>query len=226
MFIVYEIRNKINNMIYVGMHKCDDDEDYYMGSGTKIREAIIKFGREKFEKRTLYSFSTKEEMIAKEAEIVNDDFVDRLDTYNMIKGGVMYSDHVLVVNKNGKYLKVDKNDERISIGELFGISKNKVVVRDEEGNRFIVKVDDPRYLKGELKFTWVGRKHAEIAKRKIGEKNSKNQSGSGNSQFGKIWIFNEQTKQNNKIPKNDLDTWISNGWKIGRKMKYTALAYG
>jgi hypothetical protein len=61
---------------------------------------------------------------------------------------------------------------------------------------------------------WVGRKHLEESKRKIGVANSVKQKGEGNSQFGKCWITNEI--ESKKIHKGDL---IPEGWRLGRKLK-------
>jgi len=81
----------------------------------------------------------------------------------------------------------------------------------------MVSKDDPRYLSGELVGTWTGRRHTEESKRKIGKANSIAQRGSGNSQYGKIWIYNEQLKKSMSIKKDDP---IPEGWKKGRKIKW------
>ena len=61
---------------------------------------------------------------------------------------------------------------------------------------------------------WTGRKHREDSKNKIGEKNSKNQKGIKNSQYGTMWITNGI--ENKKIKKNDI---IPIGWNLGRFIK-------
>ena len=43
-YLIYEIKNKLNGMIYVGKHVTDDINDSYMGSGLRIRYAIKKYG--------------------------------------------------------------------------------------------------------------------------------------------------------------------------------------
>ncbi len=58
---------------------------------------------------------------------------------------------------------------------------------------------------------WTGKKHREDTKRLIGAKNSVKQSGSGNSQFGTIWITNGV--ENKKIKSVDA---IPDGWHKGR----------
>lgn len=58
-----------------------------MGSGSKLRNAIKKYGIESFEKKTLYIFDNKKDALKKEYEIVNEEFVNRKDTYNLTIGG-------------------------------------------------------------------------------------------------------------------------------------------
>ena len=51
-------------------------------------------------------------------------------------------------------------------------------------------------------------------------KNSKHQSGAGNSNYGKVWIYNESLKISKSVPKYDLDKWLNEGWLKGRKLKF------
>lgn len=74
-------------MIYIGKHQTNDVNDGYMGSGLRIQRAIKKYGLENFEKTILFECSSLEEMNAKDAEIVNEDFIARDDVYNIKLGG-------------------------------------------------------------------------------------------------------------------------------------------
>lgn len=51
-------------------------------------------------------------------------------------------------------------------------------------------------------------------------KNSKIQSGEGNSNYGNVWIYNDEIKKSKLIPKSLLEDFLSNGWNKGRKMKF------
>jgi hypothetical protein len=86
-YIVYKISNTINNKIYVGYHSTVNINDDYLGSGKHILNAIKKYGSHNFKKEILYVFPNKEEALLKEAEIVNKEFVNRKDTYNLKLGG-------------------------------------------------------------------------------------------------------------------------------------------
>jgi hypothetical protein len=87
LFILYKITNQLNKKIYVGIHKTQNINDGYYGSGKLIQAAIKKYGKENFVKEILYICDSLEEIIALEREIVNEEFVSRKDTYNISLGG-------------------------------------------------------------------------------------------------------------------------------------------
>lgn len=86
-YTIYKLINKINNKIYIGKHKTNDLNDGYLGSGKIILKALSKYGKENFSKEYLFIFDSEDEMNAKEREIVNEDFITREDTYNLVLGG-------------------------------------------------------------------------------------------------------------------------------------------
>jgi hypothetical protein len=97
-YYLYEIKNIVNNKIYVGVHQTKDINDGYMGSGTVINKAYEKYGKDMFVKTILEYFDSRDAMINREKEIVNEDFLSRDDTYNLRRGGTGGFDYI---NKNG-----------------------------------------------------------------------------------------------------------------------------
>jgi hypothetical protein len=61
---------------------------------------------------------------------------------------------------------------------------------------------------------WIGKKHKEESKSKIGLFNSIAQKGENNCQYGTHWITNGI--ENKKIKKNDV---FPDDWKYGRTVK-------
>lgn len=84
---LYKITNLLNNKIYVGVHSSNKENDNYMGSGVGIKNAIKKYGVKNFKKEIIEYFENAVDMINREKEIVNEDFVKDEKTYNMTKGG-------------------------------------------------------------------------------------------------------------------------------------------
>lgn len=151
-YTIYKTTNLLNGMIYIGCHSTDNLNDSYIGSGTEIYKDIRKYGKGNFKKEILFVYDTEKEMLDKERELVNEHFILRSDTYNILKGGGGFSakDCVAVKDKYGNNMLVNKNDARYLSGELKAISKGLVVAIDKNGNKHHISVDDPRYISGEF----------------------------------------------------------------------------
>ena len=93
-YYLYEIKNNLNGKIYVGVHKTKNLDDGYMGSGKVINSAISKYGIDNFTKTILETFETKEQMFAREREIVTEEFLMREDVYNLRRGGLGGFDYI------------------------------------------------------------------------------------------------------------------------------------
>lgn len=101
-YIVYQTTNKLNNKIYIGVHKTEtpDEFDGYLGNGvyiyrpssyshpkTHFQYAIKKHGIKNFIRTIIKVFETEEEAYNLEAELVTKEFIMREDTYNEVLGG-------------------------------------------------------------------------------------------------------------------------------------------
>lgn len=53
-------------------------------------------------------------------------------------------------------------------------------------------------------------------KEKFSKAQSISQSKEGNSQFGTCWVYNSTLQKSMKIPKNELQCYLKEGWKKGR----------
>lgn len=86
-FIVYETVNTINGKKYIGVHRCEDYDDVYFGSGKLLKAAIEKYGVENFHRYILYVYDNAAEAFAKEKELVSDEVVKSEKYYNIAHGG-------------------------------------------------------------------------------------------------------------------------------------------
>ena len=87
---VYQITNNINGKIYVGKRscRCDINNDKYFGSGTHLKSAIKKYGKQNFSKTIIDICETADQAYELEELIVDIDFIKRYDTYNLCGGGI------------------------------------------------------------------------------------------------------------------------------------------
>lgn len=202
--LVYKVTNLINGMIYVGKHSTEDINDGYMGSGKYINRAIAKYGLENFQKEVLYKFGTEEEAFLKEAEIVNEEFVRRKDTYNITLGGFgsWYASNISRTPEIRRELALKMNSVTWSNDE-FRLRKSK---ETSERNKRLHK-------EGKMKpVDRTGSKHSDEAKMKM-KIAASNRSPEQNSQFGTCWITNGTKSV--KIVKGSI---LPEGWRLGRKL--------
>lgn len=129
MHIVYLTINIKNRKIYVGVHGADTDSvfDGYIGNGINIyqpstnkfpktifQKAVKKYGFDAFQRITLFRCETPEEAYEIESVIVNEDFLQRKDVYNMKLGGIVSPDCSKDIHRydlNGNYLQSWKSIE-------------------------------------------------------------------------------------------------------------------
>jgi hypothetical protein len=87
LYTIYKITNKMTGQIYIGQHITDNLNDGYMGSGSRIINSVAKYGKDQFDKEILFVFDNFDDMDRSEAELVNEEFIKRPDTYNVVLGG-------------------------------------------------------------------------------------------------------------------------------------------
>jgi hypothetical protein len=89
-FILYKTTNLINKKEYIGIHQTSNINDGYLGSGLAMKRAIIKYGKKNFKREILeYCFSI-DDLIRREKELVNEEWINRENTYNLKTGGNSY----------------------------------------------------------------------------------------------------------------------------------------
>jgi 5-methylcytosine-specific restriction endonuclease McrA len=86
-YIVYETTNKVNNKKYIGVHKCVDYDDGYLGSGTAFKHALKKYGRANFYRTIVDVFDNADEALYLERKLVTEEIVKSGAYYNLVVGG-------------------------------------------------------------------------------------------------------------------------------------------
>lgn len=215
-YTIYKITNLLDGKIYIGSHKTKKLDDNYMGSGKYLKRAQEKYGIENFKKEILFVFETAEEMYAKEAEIVNEDFLATENTYNLKIGGFGGWDY-----NNAKFTRED----RTNMGKRGGDSYSNRLKEDEDFARLdrenksiraknlhqegrLPKVFTTEFNTMQSKKAWS---ESATEKRNSTRKIKRFQQLENNSQFGTTWIWHELIG-NKKIQKELLVEYLYQGW--------------
>lgn len=196
-YYLYQITNKVNQKIYVGVHKTQSLDDGYMGSGKVLKRAIEKHGLENFEKAILETFDSAEAMFAREKEVVDETFLARADVYNLRRGGSGGFDYI---NSNRT------TEEWSRIGKL-ARAKSPGNIGKARTAEWLLNMSNS--LKGREP-AFKGKTHTNESRARIGLANSSSR-GLKNSQYGSFWIADGT---NSKKVKGD----IPEGWRRGRIM--------
>jgi len=218
-YTIYKITNQIDGKFYIGSHKTKNLNDDYMGSGKYLIRAQEKYGIENFEKDILFVFETADEMYAKEAEIVNEDFLATENTYNLRVGGFGGFDFI---NKNKLYgfsdpevAKRGRAATNLVLEERYGPDWRKVIsalgsassqTPEAKAKAASTKRANGTFGKVEQMCT-----DEAIKKKKSAFERNNHQQGSKNSQYGKMWITNGMESKSIK-----KDQPIPHGWRKGR----------
>ena len=204
---IYKTTCNVTGKYYVGMHSTCNLEDGYMGSGLRLRRSIRKYGVENHTKEILEYLPTREELVLREIEIITKELISEDLCMNLVVGG------------QGGFISI----EGATKGGLTSgnIHKNKLINDVEylkERQKISSKTIKESFKNGKIKsFNWKGYQHTEESK-KLMSKSSKGMGiGETNSQYGTCWITNNGI--NKKIKKEDLETYLNEGWLKGRNLK-------
>jgi len=219
-YIVYKITNSVNDKIYIGVHKTTNLDDGYLGSGTCIRRAVDKYGKENFTKEVLAFCNSSEEMYGLEEVLVTEEFVKHKNTYNIRQGGRGGWDHVNSnpeLYKEAKMKGAIKGHERIK--ELWETDPEFVRKRKAVSSKVGIMMRDKGigiFAPG-VCYDRTGKLHSEDAKRKMRDTHKRNehQQKEKNSQYGTRWISNFELKKCKKVKQEQVDCYLDNGWVVG-----------
>jgi hypothetical protein len=202
---IYKTTNLLSGKYYIGMHSTDDLEDGYLGSGTRLRYSINKYGKENFKREILEFCETRDELIKRETEIININEVAKFDCINLKvggQGGFVSEEHMKKCQLAGAkaYILKFNNDEN------FRKSRNQKSSETIKKNHLEGKMNPKRFK---------DKKHSDKTKQLISEKMKGMGIGENNSQYGTCWITKDGA--NKKIKKEEIETYLNEGWLRGRK---------
>jgi len=232
---LYKITNTINNKIYIGVHRTDNINDNYMGSGKILKRSQSKYGIKNFTKEILHTFPTYMEALDEERRIVTTEFIERKDNYNIKEGGFgscKWSKEVIQhLSDKGKkrwndpifvqkMLRSLKSEERkTKIGNKFRTwmvnNPEKLKEKMNKINKDPIKIEKTRQKHLGTKRNTEARKNiSKGLQLKINTTPGLKEKISGKNM---IYIFNKSTDTIKRISRNDP---IPDNWVLGsRPMK-------
>jgi hypothetical protein len=158
-YILYKTTNLVNDKTYIGIHKTNNLDDGYLGSGFALLEAVEKYGKENFKREILEFCNSYDELLELEKIYVDINWVRDKSNYNLKTGG--QSSGILSEeskNKISETLKKKYKNGEIIINRKNGIIPwNKGLNYDEE---YRFKISEG--LKGRIPWN-KGLKGAQVA---------------------------------------------------------------
>ena len=222
---LYKTTCAVNGRFYYGIHSTSNLEDGYLGSGIALGKSIRKYGKEAHTKEIIEFFETREELCAKEAEVVNEDLLKNGNCMNLILGG----GGLQPAKGTPAYEKMFGSDVQRKRQGKGQISQRRLRQTDPEWTERVFQKNSAaqrkRVEEGRNDFAagkiWLGKKHRSETRSKMSASHRANgdQQGSKNSQWGTSWIHHPELKVNKKVPQDEVDSFLALGWIRGRKMK-------
>ena len=195
LWTVYQIENRVNSRLYIGVHNTVDPNDDYMGSGKVIKRAIQKHGIENFKKIILLATEDRAKAFALEKQLVTLDRIESGELYNLKEGGEGGWDFV-------------HDAQRILRAENPEWAKRESDRKRENAIRLKLSLNLPKGV-------WKGKKHSLETIIKMKKSHIGIQSGSKNSRFGSVWVTNGT--ESKSLPKDQAEVLMDQGWVRGRK---------
>jgi hypothetical protein len=190
---IYKTTNLLSGKYYIGMHSTDNLEDGYLGSGTYLRRSINKHGKENHSIEILEFLNSREELAARESEIVTLQEIAKKECMNLKVGGRGGIDSTMrqLSKEKRDWLRDNDSSWNAAAGERVsqGLKRS---YQSRPGN-------------------FTGKTHSLATIEKMKQVAKGRGVGNQNSQYGTCWITNGSL--NKKIKKTDP---IPEEWYKGR----------
>ena len=205
---IYKTTCNVTGRYYIGMHSTDKLDDGYMGSGKRLWFSINYHGKHNHTKEILEYCNSRVELKEREKDIVNEELLNENLCMNLKTGGdggLVDERHKKVFTDAGKQNLIKTKEQREM--SLAKVRKNK---KYKEGMSKSL-INFFKTNEGNFK----NKTHSDETKKLISEKRKGTGIGETNSQYGTCWITRDGA--NKKIKKENLETYLNEGWVKGRK---------
>jgi len=227
---LYKLTNKINNKIYIGVHRTDKLDDGYMGSGIMLKRAKNKYGIDNFEKNIIKFFDTYKEALDAERIIVNMEFISDSNNYNVREGGFgncKWSPEMIIIMSNTAKELWNNDEHRLKMGKITSDPERNIKIGKKVSEWIKMHPDEHKIRMDKInknpdKIKKTADKHRGMKRTETTKKNVSNALkelyienpalGITISGRGSKYIYNPLTQEIKRISK---DEYIIEGWIYG-----------
>lgn len=192
----YKTTNIINSRYYLGMHSTNRIDDGYLGSGTRLRYEVTKYGRDNFKVEIIKYFNSREDLVQAEMQLITEQDLNSVNCLNLITGGNGFS---IETSRCANEIRKQKLQQDVDWREAYILklkdTKKEWVKNLTQQDKDTISKKIKRGLKksGHIHNSFLGKKHSKetilkMKKAKIGQG-----CGNKNSQYGKP--RSEETKK-------------------------------
>ena len=156
---IYKTTNLLNGRYYYGMHSTDNLDDGYIGSGTYLRRAIRKYGKENFKREIIEFCKTRKELKSREKDIVNLQEIAKKECMNLKVGG-----------NNWKPIS-EETCRKISLSKTNPSEETRRKMSESHKGQIPWMKGKTHTIEARIKISeaGLGRKHSEETRRKMSE---------------------------------------------------------
>lgn len=113
---IYKTTCLVNGKYYIGMHSTENLDDGYLGSGTLLQRSIRKYGIQNFKLEILEHYFTRQDLAAREKELVNEECLKDEMCMNLAIGGDGSFHHL---NSNSEIQRKKNAKAQITLAKLY-----------------------------------------------------------------------------------------------------------
>jgi S-adenosylmethionine/arginine decarboxylase-like enzyme len=157
MWVVYKTTNTVNNKVYVGVHGDYTGKYDYLGSGKALKAAIKKYGKENFSHSIIKLFDSADKAFEFEKMIVDAEFVNDPNTYNLSCGGTGNSTLSEEIKK-----KIGSKNQGKSYCKWITNGDENLLIKKDDVESFIL--ENPKWYYGRIISDEVRDKLSEVRK--------------------------------------------------------------
>ena len=207
---IYKITNRLNNKIYVGLHKSPVLDESYWGSGRLISAAIKKYGVENFSREILEWCNTRQELNRRERF-----WIKKLDSkrhgYNISDGGDGGATRIGMHHSEDTKEKIGRKHRGKYVSkEVKSKLSESLKGRNSPLYGIPLTEEHKKKISENRKGKCCGEQHQDFGKHQTRERRER----IGKSNSNRIYINNGDATKHVKL--EDLQYYLSNGWVVGK----------